>query len=638
MIRRHPNLTALLAAACLCLTPAIAHAQAGIPYSETPAEEPPAVPAEAELAKDAEPAVPEPSVTERETGAITPTVASQPELYGLSPGELTQAWRERLKLLHDGDTEGADALLEKIVEAKVDSGWPNASAVGLAAASEALEAMDAGAPERAVSLAESGRRLARLEPRAHLAEARTLWAAGDLSASVKALVSALRVSWSNPWELRMRLANMAVGASFALLVALALFAIASVYRHFGSMRYWLSGVLPTGFSKSQATIIVATALFLPLVLGVGLVWTILYWSVAGALFYSMRERAAAALVIVYLTGLPYLVPFMLQPIGYTGSRAHDAYLAATDIGAEAAAARLAAHPKIEPEELFILGLRSLWSGDIDLAAKWLHQAADRDDSTPELYVSLGNIEYARGNLDEATEVYNVAINRDPENVMALFNLSRLKFSQTEQQEAGELHRRANEIDYVTVERWSEEAKRIGPTYVVRPTVPSWILDRGHADEGASRDAALDLWSTLSGGTNPQAFLIGAAIAFLWLMLGALFHRRAERSERKGGGQALERIRHEIEVHRHQARIERLRKIFAMLFAGAGQLICGRSVKGILFATVFLMCLLVSLTTLDLLPRLVPYDGGPKLFALVLAFLIGLAAYGLSLWDNARWEG
>lgn len=612
-------------------------AQAGIPYREPASAATAEPPAEAPSAPAAE-SEPEPAAdAERAPESMTPTVATQPKMYGLSAGELASTWRERLRLLHDGNTRAADELLATVVNAKEDSGWPNASAVGLAVATEALETLREGRHERAATLAEYGRRLAPLEPRTHLAEARALWADGRYQGSVGAVISALRVSWSNPWELRMRLANLGIGVSLALLLAILLFAVASVYRHFGSLRYGLDRLLPDGFSRGQEAILVATALFAPIVIGVGLVWTVMFWSVVGALYYGVRERIAAAVVILYLAGLPFLLPVMLQPIGYTGSRAHDAYLAATDIGAEAAAARLAAHPHIAPEELFILGLRSLWSGDIDLAAKWLDRAAERDDRTPELYVSLGNIEYARGNIDRASDVYRLAIERDPENVMALFNLSRLKFSQTEQQEAGELHRRANEIDYATVERWSEEAKRIGPTYVVRPNVPGWILDRGHRDGGASQEAALDIWLALSGGIGPLPSLIGAAVASAWLGLGALFHRRAERSERRGGGQPLERIRHEIEVHRHQARIARLRKIFAVIFAGAGQLLGGRSVTGMLFATVFLTCGLVSLTALDVIPRLVPYDGGPRLFALFTAVAVGLAAYGLALWDNARAE-
>ena len=519
------------------------------------------------------------------------------------------------------------------IEAKRDSGWPNASAVGLAVGAEAMDALEAGDTERGARLAETGRRLASLEPRAYLVEARALWATGEVRASLGALVGALRVSWSNPWDSRMRLANVGAGAAFALLFAMALFAVACVYRHFGSLRYSLMNVLPDGASRPQASIVVATVLVAPLVLGIGFSWTILFWSVAGTLYYGVRERVAALLVVLYLAAIPFFLPYLLQPIGYTGSRAHDAYLAATDIGAEAAAARLAAQPKPEPEEQFILGLRALWSGEINLAAEWLQLAADRDDSTPALYVSLGNIEYARGNIQRATEVYNVAINRDPENVMALFNLSRLKFSQTEQQEAGELHRRANEIDYATVERWSEEAKRIGPTYVVRPTVPRQVLDRGHRDLGTSGEAALDIWYALSGGAEPVDFAIGAGVALLLLAVGALRQRRREGQER--GGQPLERIRQEIEVHRHQARIARLRKIFAVLFAGAGQLIAGRSVLGLVFATIFLTCVLVTLTALDVVPRLVPYDGGPRLFALVLAVGGALVCYGLALWDNAR---
>ncbi|MEO0811947.1 MAG: hypothetical protein AAFY60_03725, partial [Myxococcota bacterium] len=229
------------------------------------------------------------------------------------------------------------------------------------------------------------------------------------------------------------------------------------------------------------------------------------------------------------------------------------------------------------------------------------------------------------------------INRDSENVMALFNLSRLKFSQTEQQEAGQLHRRANEIDYATVERWSEEAKRIGPTYVVRPTVPKRILDRPHSDLESAGEAGMDIWRAVSNGTAPTQFLIGSFVALILLVVGTFLRERVERAERRGGAQPLERIRHEIEVHRHQARIARLQKILALVFAGAGQLIAGRSLVGIGFATVFVTCVLVVFAAIDLIPRLVPYDGGPRTLGLVIAILCALVCYGAALWDNLREE-
>lgn len=612
----------------------VAHAQAGLPYIE-PEESSEASPPE--TGEPARPTEIEEEASEVEPAPSPPRVATRPDTLGLSPTQLRERWQARRQALLDGNREAAMQILDEIVRRKEDSGWPNAISLAFAVVSEALEALANNQGHQAVDLAVYARRLAPDEPRTHLCEARARWSETEIVGSVNALFRAARASWRNPWELRMRLANLWVGLALSALVAAVLFALASVYRHFRSVRFGVKKLLPQGATRAQAAILVLALLLAPILLGVGLLWITLVWSVASAVFYRVRERVAAGMVVVFLGVLPFILPWAFAPLSYTDSRAHDAFRAATDIGAEAAAARLAGLSKPQPSEQFVLGLRALWSGDIDLAAQWLYRAAETDTLTSELYVSLGNIEYARGRLADATRVYEFAIEQDPSNVMALFNLARLKFSQTEQQAAGELHRRANEIDYATVERWSEEAKRIGPTYVVRPGVPTEILSRGHTVAEASYRAADDVWRLLAGGVRPSTFAAAAAVALAFVVATAAIHRD-DRKTRRGGPQPLERIRHEIEIHRHQARIARLQRIFAVIFAGAGQLLSGRSVLGLTFATGFIGSVLIALSSLELIPKLAPYDGGPRVFALLLAAALGFGCYGLSLWDNLRGDG
>lgn len=612
------------------LVPGVAYAQAGLPYIEEEPE-PETTKPEAEApaptpAADAEPPPP--------SEPVTPRVATQPQIVGLSPGDLYTLWERRLEHLHDGRLTDADAVLAELTEKKSDSGWPNSVSIGLAVSDEALETLAAGQLNRSMRLAEAARLLAPAQPATHLAYARVAWEQGSIGGSLGGLVEGFRRSWADPWSLRMRMSNMAVGLALSVLVASFLFALASVYRHFRSVRYAL--VHPTGLSRFQAAIVVIAALLAPVLLGLGVVFVLLVWSVIAAAFYSPRERIAAGLVVGYLAAIPLLLPLVLGPLSYTGSRAHDAYLAATDIEAEAAAARLAAHPNPRPGEQFILGLRALWSGDVEGASSWLNRAEQAGERGPELLVSLGNVEFTRGNLDAAAKAYRAALDANPSNVMALFNLSRLRFSQTELAEAGELHRLASETDYALVQRWDEEQKRIGPTYVVKPNVPLDVLHQSHPGHEETTNAAADVWYVLGGGVEPMVFVATAAVGFLYVLLSIALYRRGEHKRSKT--QPLERIRLEIEVHRHQARIERLRRVVAVVFAGAGQLIGGRSLLGLLFATTFCACLLVVLTTVDLLPLLVPHGGGPRAAAIITASGAAIACYVLALLDNLKAEG
>ena len=98
---------------------------------------------------------------------------------------------------------------------------------------------------------------------------------------------------------------------------------------------------------------------------------------------------------------------------------------------------------------------------------------------------------------------------------------------------------------------------------------------------------------------------------------------------------LQRIRHEIEVHRHNVRLLRMRRVVAVLVAGAGQLIVGRALAGFAFLVVFVTSILMLLVTIDIVPSPVPLASGPQPLALALYASIAVAAYVASLWDSSR---
>lgn len=560
---------------------------------------------------------------------------------GAPPEHLEQLWEKRRIALSSGDEAAAQQALDAMLELKDLSGWPNMFTYGLALAREAEAALVVPDLERAAALADAAVRLAPARPEGWLARARVAQKSpsGGVLAALRDTTAALTSVLRDPVEQRLRMRSLALALGTAFLIAAGAFAVISLYRH---SRAWVSAVqrvLPSWASRAHAGIIVGTVFLAPLVLGAGFVWLLLVWIALSSWHYERRERLGALVVLAVLAGLPFALPYAMGHLSYPGSRAHDAYLAAQDLGARAAAARVLAQPEHTPEELLVLGLRERWSGRLESAAGWLEQASARGLDHPTVLTTLGNIHYALNDRSRAVAAYLEALRREPDHVIALFNVSRVYFSMAEHQKAGDAHRQATALDYERVEKLTQEAKRRGPAFVVNDEIPMGLVQVAGAGDPRVVRAAREVWALLGGPAQPLHYA-GPALLVLVLTAGLFWLRRAPGAQAKQPSARdsvapLQRIRDEIETHRHQMRLLRMKQLATLLVAGGGQLFIGRTLTGLALLTTFLTSILLLLLALDVVPSPVPLAALPHLFSVTASALAAAAAYGVSVWDARR---
>ncbi|HSI04297.1 MAG TPA: tetratricopeptide repeat protein, partial [Myxococcota bacterium] len=447
---------------------------------------------------------------------------------------------------------------------------------------------------------------------------------------------------TDPIELRLRLGNLALAAIAAVLVGAFVFAVIVLYRHGRELIFGVLQVLPNGATRLQAALIVTAVIATPLLVAVGPVWTVLIWIALPIAYYDRNERIGACIIIAFLAVLPLLLPKATEYLGYPGSRAQDLYLAATDMGAETAAARVRAQPKPTGAELLALGLRERYAGRLPEATRLIEQSLERGIEQPSVYTILGNLKFAAGDRAGAIAAYEKALSRDPKHVPALFNLSRVYFSMTEHQKAGEAHRSATAIDYEIVELFDRDAKQQGPAYMAPAEVPRRVFASHNTPAPLVSIAAHDVWRELSGRTIPLWY-IGIAVALCFLVgIVGIFKKgtkapttlaaKAQQDLTKSTIEPLQRIRHEIEVHRHSIRLLRMRRVASVFIAGAGQLMVGRALSGLAFLVVFMTSVFMLLIGLDIVPSPVPLAGGPSLLALIIYAGAAGVAYLMSLID------
>ncbi|MBC7794039.1 MAG: hypothetical protein H7Z43_10045, partial [Clostridia bacterium] len=190
-------------------------------------------------------------------------------------------------------------------------------------------------------------------------------------------------------------------------------------------------------------------------------------------------------------------------------------------------------------------------------------------------------------------------------------------------------------------QFENEAKLRGPTYVAADNVPRGVFAVYNVPSEVVSVAAHDIWRELSRRTIPLWFAVVALTMAVMIGVTGAFVRgpaaanHAARMERNINIEPLQRIKHEIEVHRHSIRLLRMRQVISLVLAGAGQLMVGRSVAGLFMLSVFSTSILMLLVSLDVVPSPVPLATGPISLALVVYAGAALVVYAASLWDNRR---
>jgi hypothetical protein len=354
---------------------------------------------------------------------------------------------------------------------------------------------------------------------------------------------------------------------------------------------------------------------------------------------------------------------------FPGSRAETVYLAARDMGAVAASEELAASEKPTAGELFVLGLRAKWSGDLDRAADLLERAERAGSRDPVLLTALGNIKYQLDNPEGAIAYYQKAIDRDPEHVVAYFNLSRVYHSLAESKKANEAYRTATEIDYGYVEEMKEAQREAGRDYVHQEDVPSYLANVALVPAPAHGRSVEEIWSWLGGRQTPRYLFSTVALGCLILMIAMAWLRNVVRPAAQcsrcglpacqrcnppvgdpsqcgqcyhvfvapAGVDPQARVQKEIEVHRFQARTARIRRVVSLMFVGSGHMLAGHSLKGLLLLAAFVTCAVGVLWARGVIPEPLPYLTHSSWLSTAIAGVAAVGVYIAGLWDTHRGE-
>ena len=596
---------------------------------------------------------------------LEPLPSNKP--VGYSYPYFEEIWNRRRQALQQGDSAGASVLLVELRIAKERAGWPDFFIFSDALVTESRAAMAAHDFHHALELAQAAVSLGPHRPGAHTALSAALWAGGDLGASIATLNDALTMLLREPPLVWTRLGNLAVSMVVALLLSAIGFAAFIFYRHGTRLFHDIGHAMPVGASATQKRLFLATFILLPFLYRTGAVSTCIVWLLFLAPYYTRRETAAAAILLISFALAPLALPQLTSYWTYPGSRAEERYLVARDAGADEAALQMAGRTDTSAEDLLVLGMRARWSGDLTRARNLLAQASTLAETLPQAQVEIGNVSYLTGDAPAGIVAYNKALALLPGYTLALFNASQIYPVAGDQLKADECRHKANDINHPQVVKYDSLTQAIGLP-VVEPAVPHEVLLLGSAPTPEHAYASLEFWQRI-GGSSPRwlniAFaLFGLGVLFAAKPLGVRY-KLTGRCQRCGLAACRRchpelqdtqscrdcfiafnddgtthqqvRIQKEIESHRFYAKRLKVQRAASIFVAGAGAIIRGGSLLGLALMFLFMTTAVALLMGFGLLPDpILSYSGLNNLFNMGYG-VVAVAVYVFALINGQREE-
>lgn len=538
--------------------------------------------------------------------------------------ELLDRWSKRRQYLKDHDNKRVEEQEREIVRLKEELGFENLFAVGAALVREADSSSAGRSPQEALRVCRLAVELAPALPAAHLCVARTTFALdgtklGDVS---NELVQAMSATFGDPRSRRVFLGDTLWVACIGLFAAGVAFILLMFARSADLYLHDVNHLFPRGATYLQTSLLALLALALPFVMQAGPLLVVGLLLLASILYTSRVEAGIAAAGVALLALVP-LAATTAARVSAFGGVVQDVYQLEYAEVTPVALARLQARVDGQNAEfatVFALARGYKRIGEIQKANDLYKKAVDMQSASAEAHNNYANTLLLLGDSSGADREYAAAENVNIDLLEAHYNRGRLSERQgtTGLQNAQDELKFVRDRDITLVEKHELPAgATVFPAnrFLADARLPESELDKLVAVEGDHvTPMSGEIQARLAGAIPKAAAPIAPVLfAILALALRALKSRiipsnHCERCGRavcwrcepgipvdqglcgqcvsvfvrRTGVDAAERIRKEIQVRRHRRRRGLAVRGSGLLVSGAGHVIAGYPVRGILF--------------------------------------------------------
>ncbi|MDP7040697.1 MAG: tetratricopeptide repeat protein [Myxococcota bacterium] len=579
-----------------------------------------------------------------------------------APAQLEKLWRERQHARRLGADARAEHKLQELVLIKTLSGWPNFTFYAQALVNETDALLHAGAYAKARDLLAKANLLAPELESVYWQKIRLLWAEDAAWIEMAGvLLTIVQNHWQNDLYRKVLKNQVFISVSLGFFFSVLLLSMIILYRHALLLSHDLSYLFRTGRKRLANHFLVLALILLPLVLQMGLAWTVLIWIVELGIYFAWPQRFAAMGLLGMLALWSMSLDYGLSAYAYPGSVAENIYYLSHDLGPNIS--RQEQKRAETPEQSYAKGLRSYWSGAFDEAQRRLEQAENLGSQDATLYALLGNLRFLSGDYTEAIRFYDEAIKEAPHEVLPYFNKARALHKLARMEEGLASHLEAVDLSRRQSEALRKQVQATGGLPAVYTKVPRELKEVRWDHHHNARSNLV--WAWLGGDKTKRSYLWGSGLALLVLLLlsflrkwlrpaqqckrcGTIVSPRTEvalpKHARRCGRcysvfsavsrvSTQQRIAYENAILELQHKRQRQMRYLSMCLPGSGHMLMDAYLKGFACMFSFLSLLFLSMTFLLNIPEPLPLWNVQWTCEGVIAFTLCVLFYGVVIFST-----
>lgn len=597
----------------------------------------------------------------------------------ISDADLNAVWLKWRQANASKSAEAEANARKELLAARALIGSRNLDqwAVGLLRAAQAWEA--AGDSGAAVEIALTASELAPDLPATWFLLTRLYFTSdpSGVGRYLGALQRGLATQLADPRYRRPLIADVAAVTIISLIATALVVVVVLLLRRGYSFFYDFHFLFPRAAARWQTAALGVLLLSLPIVFRMGVVPTLLAFFAAVTLYLSVRERVVAVVLIGLLGFAPQLGGLVVEHTAFAATPAEELFTVERGgPGVEPLVQRyekLAAEDKVGFAERFVLGHYHVNRGHLEQAVTHLRRAlALRPDDVPSR-VALAKAVFLQGDLENSRSILE-AVKASAPTAIVLTDLARVYERRVQvygEASAGEVDRansnlmEARALDpslpgISSTDPLPKEKEIIGNSHLrTLPLPQDELLSLAMGEAAAERvksQLSRILVGDVPGALAPFYPLVVALLLLAFGFLGRSLEaarvcnrcgrpvsRRGDPDVSPGSPMCTQcvnvfarknvvapsvKVRKQLEVARHESRIERATTLLGVLWSGMGHVFSGAPVRGALYGFAFTLVITGAVLRAGVLRP--PFEAMPVSVRLVPLGLLFLLVYPLSL--------
>lgn len=566
-------------------------------------------------------------------GLLPSLAAAEEEPLSPLPPPVTRSlyrayWFEFLNAHLEDDAAVAARALSEMTKASRKMGVRRLSDFSRTALHEARRAEQLNRPERSRRAYETALRLDDANLDALFSRIAFLARRGDYRAAVSLLPDLPRALMASRETRLALLSSFLLWSSFALGAAVFAWVLALFLRHRLRVAHDIRELADRLFGERGTTPLALAVLGLPLLLGLGPLWLLIYWAILLHAYGNRRERILLGAGLVLL-GL--MAPLLVWVARENVLQRSPLFVAAVDLAegredasAEDGLAQASAVFPEDPDVWYLLGLYAERAGDFSRAQRFYGRAVQAGPKDFRPFLQMGNLHFQEGDFTQAVLDYDEAARRAPDRPEPYYNLSIVRGESYDFAGQGRAIARARALSSREVNAWAGNptlSRVVSAGYSVRRArqrVEAWNAQPksrrlpGHAAalnplRAALSPLALAPWGALLAGLALSAYRARRGLASECARCGGAF---CVRCKRYGDPPLycttcvrLHLLREPADIGDHVAQAsqmrrralwqDRLRRLASVLFPGTDRVLSERPVAGLLLLFLFFFAIAVA---------------------------------------------